>query len=61
MNSFLKGFTHSILSALGLLLPTLISHNPTFDTTIGAVLMLGLNWLLSHTVATTTGRSAEQG
>ena len=60
MNSFFKGICHTILSLLSLYLPTLLTGNPYISAPLQGVLIVGLNWLLSQTVATTTGASARQ-
>lgn len=60
MNAFLKGTLHSVASALALFLPVVITHNQIFDTSIGAILILSVNWIISHTIPTTTGASANQ-
>lgn len=60
MNSFLKAVLHSGVSGLGLLLPVIISSNHVFDVTLGTVVTLVFNYIVSHYVPTTTGASAAQ-
>lgn len=60
MPSSLKAVCHTILSIIGLWLPTLISTNQWGTLTIGAVLTAILNFLLSYTIPTTTGASRMQ-
>lgn len=58
MPASLKSFLHM---AVGLVLGIISIHHPaTFDVTIFAAISWGLNWVLSHTVPTTTGASATQ-
>lgn len=58
MNSFSKGVLHSVISFLVMWLPLI--HPGWLDLTVGAVVTIVLNWLLSHTIPTTSGASANQ-
>lgn len=58
MNSLLKGALHTLATTLMLALP--LFHGGWFDLTVGAVLTICLNWIISHTIPTTTGASAKQ-
>lgn len=63
MNSFLKSIVHTALSGLALIAPLLIpiiQNNPKLDISISAVLAIILNWIISHSIPTTTGASARQ-
>ena len=61
MNAYLKAFAHTVLSFVAFVAPTIIANNPSvFNVSIGAGVALVLNFLLSYTVATTTGASAHQ-
>ncbi len=61
MNATLKAFAHTILSFIAFVAPTIIAqHASFFNMSIGAAIGLVLNFLLSYTVATTTGASAKQ-
>lgn len=59
MNSFLKGVLHSLASAVIMYLP--FAHFSFMNMTIGAVILVVANWVISHTIPTTSGASATQG
>lgn len=58
MPSYLKGIAHAIASTVIMYLP--IVHFSWLNITLGGLISFGANWLLSHSVATTTGASAKQ-
>lgn len=58
MNSFLKGLAHAAASSIIMILPML--HMDWLNLTLGAVVSIIANWVLSQTVPTTTGASANQ-
>lgn len=60
MNSSFKALFHTLATLVAFWLPTIASNSHALDATVGSVIALGLNWLLSHTVPTTSGASAEQ-
>lgn len=60
MNSFWKSVLHTAITVLAFYLPTLIDRSGVANLTVGSLVSLVLNWLLSHQVATTSGASAEQ-
>lgn len=61
MSSGLKGIVHSLLSVLAVGLAALIPMTPALNLTLGSLLSMLLNWILSRYVPTTTGASARQG
>ena len=61
MPSYVKAALHTLVSFIAFVAPTIIAnHASFFNMSIGAAVGLVLNFLLSHTVATTTGASARQ-
>lgn len=60
MNSVYKSITHTLASIITLWLPVIISSNPIFQMSLGTILMLIVNYLISHFIPTTTGASARQ-
>lgn len=60
MNSTVKSIVHTILTIIGLYLPTLIASNPIFNMSVGGLISIGFNFLLSHYIPTTNGASAIQ-
>lgn len=60
MNSVLKGLLHTAITLLALYVPALLGSSHLADVTIGTVVAAVLNWLLSHSVPTTTGASVKQ-
>ena len=60
MNSISKSVLHTVASYVAIWLPSVIPFSHTLQLSLGAVLLLGANWVISHTIATTTGASAHQ-
>lgn len=61
MPSSIKAFLHSALTITALIAPTyLAQHASFFNMSLGAFIGLVLNFLLSYTIPTTTGKSAMQ-
>lgn len=60
MQSFTKGVFHSLVTILALWIPTLLLQSHIADMTIGSVASILLNWLISHSIPTTTGVSSRQ-
>lgn len=60
MKSYLKSIVHTVATLLALYIPTIIDHNQVFNMTLGTIVALILNYIISHTIATTNGASAEQ-
>lgn len=75
MNSFLKGILHTVATAASFWLPSAISQSPVFNESlitvithfapfltlsVGVVIAIVLNWVISHTIPTTTGASVTQ-
>lgn len=58
MNSYLKGALHSVASAVVMWLP--LAHADFLNLTVGGIILLVANWLISETIPTTTGASATQ-
>lgn len=58
MNSFLKGIFHSVATSIIMYLPIL--HLGWLNLTVGGVIAILANWVLSQTIPTTTGASARQ-
>lgn len=58
MNSFWKGIFHSVASAVIMYLPFI--HADWLNLTIGGIITIAANWLLSYSIATTNGASAKQ-
>ncbi len=61
MSANIKGLLHTVLSILALYVPTLLISSHVADVTIGGIVAWILNYALSYTVATTTGKSTLQG
>lgn len=60
MKSYLKGLVHTVATLVALYIPTLVDHSQVLNMTIGSIIALGLNYLISHTIPTTNGASAVQ-
>lgn len=75
MTSWIKSIVHTAATAAAFWLPMAITHYPVFNESVGtilthiapfltlsggAVISLALNYLISHTIPTTTGASAIQ-
>lgn len=63
MNSFLKSLLHSMGSFLALIAPLaipFIQNNPKLQDSVAAILIVGINWAISHFIPTNTGASAQQ-
>lgn len=60
MNSFLKGVLHAVASAVAVALPYAVLHSPMLQESVATLLTVALNWVISHTIPTTTGASAVQ-
>lgn len=60
MPSSLKALVHTVATYLALYIGTYAGSSHTLELSVGGVLALILNFVISHTVATTTGRSAQQ-
>lgn len=60
MKSYLKAIVHTIFTFAAFYLPTVIDHNQILNNSVGAVIALIINYVISHTIATTNGASAIQ-
>lgn len=61
MPASIKAFLHSFLTIVALVAPTVMASNASlFNMSLGAFIGLVLNFLLSYTIPTTTGKSAMQ-
>lgn len=58
MNAFLKGTLHSIASAIIMYIP--LAHFSLLNLTVGGIITIVANWLVSYTIPTTTGASSRQ-
>lgn len=64
-NTFMNSVTKAILHTLVGIIPSIValviaSHSPVLDLTIGQIISLIANFLISHSIPTTTGASARQ-
>lgn len=61
MNSLLKGLSHTVISLIPMGVAFILAtHSPVLDVTVGQIISVIGNVLLSYFVPTTTGASVAQ-